>query len=85
MEKGKQAVKTSIEYNSNNPEENNDEEKEPINIEFSEQNADPEMIKMLLTLNDQMLKKKKRKILLWLTSLRACKSKLMRNFFQKSN
>ena len=31
------------------------------------------------------LKKKSKKILLWLTSVRACKSKLMRKFFQKSN
>ena len=29
-------------------------EKEPIDIEFSEQNADPKMMKMLLTLNYQM-------------------------------
>ena len=30
------------------------EEKEPIDIEFSKQKTDPEMIKMLLTLNYQM-------------------------------
>ena len=30
------------------------EEKEPIDIEFSEQNADTKMMKMLLTLNYQM-------------------------------
>ena len=30
------------------------EEKEPIDIEFSEQKADPEIMKMLLTLNYQM-------------------------------
>ena len=30
------------------------EEKEPIDIEFSEQKADPEIMKMLLTLNNQM-------------------------------
>ena len=40
------------------------------------------MMKMQLTLNDQVYKKK---ILLWLTSLRACKSKLMRKIFLKSN
>ena len=43
------------------------------------------MMKMLLALSDQMYKKKTRKILLWLTSFRTCKSKLMKNFFQKSN
>ena len=30
------------------------EEKEPIDIEFSEQNDDPKMMKMLLILNYQM-------------------------------
>ena len=30
------------------------EEKEPIDIEFSEQKADPEIMKMQLTLNYQM-------------------------------
>ena len=33
---------------------NEEEEKEPIDIEFTEQKADPEIIKMLLTLEDQM-------------------------------
>ena len=28
--------------------------KEPIDVEFTEQKADPEMMKMLSTLNDQM-------------------------------
>ena len=59
------------------------EEKEPIDIKFTEQNIHPEMMKMLLTLDDRMYKKKTRKILLWLTSLRVCKSKLMRKVFQK--
>ena len=80
---GRQVVKTLIEYNSNNLEENKEEEKELINIEFTEQKANHEIVKMLLTLDDQMYKKKTRKILFWLTSLRACKSKLMRKIFQK--
>ena len=33
--------------------EENGEEKEPIDIEFAEQKADSETMKMLLTLNDQ--------------------------------
>ena len=85
MATGKPFSKTLIKYNSNNLEENDEEEKEPIDIEFTEQNADYEMMKMLLTLDNRMYKKKTRKILLWLTSLRACKSKLMRKFFHKSN
>ena len=75
-------AKTFIEYNSNNSEKN---EEESTDIEFTKQKAGTEMMKMLLTLNDQMYMKKTRKILLWLTSLRACKSKLMRIFFQKLN
>ena len=53
---------------------NDDNEEEPIDIEFTEKNALPEMMKMLLTLNHQMYKKKSRKILLWLTSLRITKA-----------
>ena len=40
-------------------------------------------MKMLLTLDDQVYKKMMRKILLRLTSLKACKSKLMMKFFKK--
>ena len=43
------------------------------------------MMKMLLNLYDQMKKKKTRKILFWLTSTEACKSKQMRKLFQKCN
>ena len=41
--------------------------KEAIDIEFIEQIVAPEMIKMLLTLDDLVYKMKMRKILLWLT------------------
>ena len=34
-------AKTLIEYNSNSLDENEEEEKESIDIEFTEQNADP--------------------------------------------
>ena len=78
-----QLQKTLIKYNSSCSEKNDEKEKEPINIEFTDQIADPEMMKMLLTLDDQMQKKKTRKILLWQTSLRACKSKSMKKFFSK--
>ena len=41
------------------------------------------MMKMLLNLNDQMYNKKTSRILLWLTSLKACKIKLMKKIFLK--
>ena len=47
-------------------EENNKEEKEQIEIEFTKK-TDPEMQKMLLTLDDRVYMKKTRKILFWLT------------------
>ena len=43
-------IKTLIKYNSSCSEKNDDKEKEPINIEFTDQVEDPEMMKMLLTL-----------------------------------
>ena len=59
-------VKTLIEYNSNNLEENDEEEKELI---LNLLRKILIMMKMLLTLNDQIYKRK-RKILVWLTSLK---------------
>ena len=44
--------KTLIEYNSNSLEENDEEEKVPINIEFTEKNQILIIMKMLLTLDD---------------------------------
>ena len=41
--------------------------KEAIDIGFTQQIAAPEIIKMLLTLDDQVYKMKMKKILLWLT------------------
>ena len=83
MATGSPVAKTLIKYN-NNLEENEDEDKESINIELTEQIQILIMMKMLLTLDDQMCKKKMRKILLWLTSLRACNSKLIKKIFPKS-
>ena len=71
---GLPVAKTLIKNNNNCLEENDEEEKEPIDIEFIKQNADPEMMKMLSTLNDQEFKKKMRKTLLWLTSLKITKA-----------
>ena len=53
------AKKTLIKYKSNFLEENDEEEREPTDIELTKQNADPEMMKMLLTLDDLMYKKTK--------------------------
>ena len=68
-------AKALIKYNSNNNlEENDEEKKDPINIELTEQKANTEMVKMQLTLDYQVYKKKTMMILLWLTSLRASKA-----------
>ena len=69
MTTGLPVAKTLIKYN-NRLEEKDDEEKEPIDTKFTEQKADPEMMKMLLIFNDQVFKKKTRKILLWLILLK---------------
>ena len=62
---GLPVTKILIEYNSNGSEEN-EEERKPIYIKFTKQNSDPEMMKMLLTLDDRKWQKTG-KILLWLT------------------
>ena len=46
--------KTLFKSSSNSFEENDEEEKEPIYIELTEQKADPEIMKMLLTLDGQV-------------------------------
>ena len=51
---GRPVAKTLIKYNSDSLQENDKEEKEPINIEFTEQKQILIMMKMLFTLNDQM-------------------------------
>ena len=51
---GRPVAKILIKYNSNNEEKNNGEEKEQIYIEFNEQKQILIMMKMLLTLNDQV-------------------------------
>ena len=53
MATGRPVAKTLIKYNSNSLEEN-EEEKESIDTELTEQNQILIMMKMLLTLNDQM-------------------------------
>ena len=53
MATGRPDAKTVIKYNNNNLEENDGEEKEPINIEFTEQKQILITMKMLLTLDSQ--------------------------------
>ena len=74
MATGSPVAKKLIKYNCNSLKENNEEEKGPIDIEITEQKVDPKMMKIQLTLDDQVYKKKTRKILLWLTSLRITKA-----------
>ena len=64
MATGTPDAKILIKYKSNNLEKNNEEEEEPINIDFTEQKSGPEMMKMLLALDNQVYKKKTRKILI---------------------
>ena len=52
-------TKTLIKYNCNNLEENDEEEKEQINIEFIMQKTGLEIMKMLLTLNDRKARKRR--------------------------
>ena len=54
MAAGLPVAKILINYNSNNFEENDEEEKEPINIELTDQKNILIMMKMLLALNDQI-------------------------------
>ena len=54
MATGRPDAKTLIKYNSSCSEKNNEKEKGPIDIEFTEQKANHEMLKILLTLDDQM-------------------------------
>ena len=54
MATGRPVAKALIKYNIKKLEENDEVEKEPIDIEFTEQKDHPGMMKMLLTLNDQM-------------------------------
>ena len=60
---GRPVDKTLIEYNSNNLDENDEEERKSIYIEFNKQNANLKMMKMLFAL-DYRIYKKTRKILL---------------------
>ena len=53
MATGRPVAKILIKYNSSCSEKNDEKEKEPIDIEFTDPNADPEMMKMQLILDDR--------------------------------
>ena len=57
--------------------------KEPIDIEFTYQKACPEIMKMLLTLDDRVYKKKTMKILVRLTWLRTNKTSWWWSYLKK--
>ena len=57
--------------------------KETIDIEFTKKIAAPEMIKILLTLDDLVYKMKMRKILLWFTYWKLQKQADEENFPKK--
>ena len=54
MATGRPVAITLIKYNSSCSEQNDEKEKKSIDIDFTDQNADPEMMKMLSTLDNQM-------------------------------
>ena len=54
MATGHPVAEILIKYNNNNLEENDEEEKELINIELTDQKQILIMMKILLTLNDQI-------------------------------
>ena len=60
MATGLSVAKNLIEYNSNNLDENDGKEKEPIDFEFTDEKTGHEIMKMQLTLDDWIYKKKKR-------------------------
>ena len=72
-----------IDYNNNNSEKEDEKAKEAVGIEFTEQKVNPEMMKMLLTLDCRISHEKMRNTLLRLTWLRVYKNKLMKKCFPK--
>ena len=54
MATGRPLAKTLIKYNRGCSEKNDEKEKVPIDIEITDQKVDPEMMKILLTLDDLM-------------------------------
>ena len=62
---------------------NDEEEKESINIEFTEQETDSYNDENAIEFRWSGVKEEDEEDIAWLTSMRAYKSKLMRKFFKK--
>ena len=77
--------KILIEYNSNNLEENNEEKKESIDIELTEQKVDLEMMKMILILRWSDAQEVEEEDIALANIIENYKSKLMIKIFRKSN
>ena len=77
--------KSLIENKSNDSEENEDEEKEPIDTEFTEQKADPENDENAIDFRWSDVQEEDEVDIDKATLLRAYKSKLMRQIFKKWN
>ena len=77
-------AKTLIKYNSNSSEENDEEEKEPIDIEFTEQKTDPENNENVIDFRWSDVQEDEEDIAL-VNFIENYKSKLMRKKFQKNN
>ena len=82
---GRPDAKTLIKYNNNNLEEKDEVEKEPIDIELTEQKADPEMMKMLLTLNDQAVQEEDEEDIALANFIENYKTRRREIFCRKSN
>ena len=86
MATGRPVAKNLIKYNNNNLEENDEEEKEPINIELTDKKTDHYNDENSIDSKwSDLTEEDEEDIALanFIESLK--KSKLMRTFFQKSN
>ena len=81
MATGRPVTKTLIKYNSNSLEENDEEDKDPINIELTEQKTDPYNDEYAIDSKLSDLIEEDEKDIALANFIWACKSKLMRNLF----
>ena len=86
MATGWPVAETLTKYNSNSLEENDEEEKEPINIEFTDQKTDPYNDENSIDSKWSDLTEVDEEDVALANFIKSLKkSKLMRKFFQKSN
>ena len=81
MATGSPVTKTLIKYNSNSLEENDEEDKDPINIQLTEQKTDSYNDEYAIDSKLSDLIEEDEKDIALANFIWACKSKLMRNFF----